>query len=287
MGSIMNVSCKNCGYDMEAFLGEGMDFFWDMIARDELQKIEKGEYGEEIQKEIQEFKKEHPNHRDLWSDAEKAVDENYPDITDDETKFSLIEKIVHAQEKKFCLGDIDPEKAVAICPDCGATEEAVGFIMRIWDKDAREYKYFPPKKYFRKCKKCGGNAEIFDRRSFFEGIYTEYHDTLNQFFCGVDLVAAKKGEYGKDIQKFLQKYPEGIIEKEAAFAICSSCGAAEHTGDFVMYLPKKGYVLRQKHFKKCEKCGGDAEIFDERSIHDAICPKCHEKIHVSFGGMWD
>lgn len=148
-----------------------------------------------------------------------------------------------------------------------------------------------------KCKNCGYDIEAY----FGEGMMSsmanhkamgkvpEYWKNDVEYKIAepaYDLEAAKNGEYGEDIQKFLQEDTDIYVAKAPAVAICSKCGAIEQTEDFMVYN-NDGYVKRKKHFKKCEKCGGDAEIFDEGSIEDAICPKCHEKIDVAFCGIWD
>ena len=82
--------------------------------------------------------------------------------------------------------------------------------------------------------------------------------------CGYD-VEASLGEGGG----FL--YRSGLFgHLEQEISICSKCGAVEKNAS-----------------EKCKKCGGDTKIFDERSIRDAICPKCHEKIDAQIVGVWD
>lgn len=125
------------------------------------------------------------------------------------------------------------------------------------------------------CKARGEAPDMFKNTFFWEIAAPAY-----------SLEAAKNGEYGVDIQKFLQENPNHYINRESVVAICSNCGAVEKTTDFT-FLNKGHYLTREKHFQKCSKCGGDAEIFDERSIKHAICPKCHKKIDAQFVGLWD
>lgn len=79
--------------------------------------------------------------------------------------------------------------------------------------------------------------------------------------CGYDVEAS----LGKGVG-FL--YSFGDFQQE--ISICSKCGAVDKNAS-----------------EKCKKCGGDTKIFDERSIRDAICPKCHEKIDAHIVGVWD
>lgn len=129
------------------------------------------------------------------------------------------------------------------------------------------------------CKNCGYNVRAF----FGEGMVSsaENHNNQDKYIKN-----AKKGEYGEDIKKIVNENADVYIAQAPAIAICSECGAIEHTEDFMVYV-NHHYEKHEKHFKKCKKCGGDAEIFDECSINDAICPKCHEKIDVHFAGLWD
>ncbi len=129
------------------------------------------------------------------------------------------------------------------------------------------------------CKNCGYDIEAF----FGEGMFSSMKNRNNQDKYIED---AKKGEYGEDIQKIVNENKDVYIAKAPVVAICSKCGAVEQTSDFMVYV-NHHYAEHGKHFKKCEKCGGDAEIFDECSIHDAVCPKCHEKIDAGFSGLWD
>lgn len=129
------------------------------------------------------------------------------------------------------------------------------------------------------CKNCGYDIQA----AFGEGMFSSMQNHENQSRY---IAAAKNGSLGKEIQKIVNENTDIYIAEAPAVAICSKCGALEHTEDFMVYV-NHHYEKRENHFKKCEKCGGDAEVFDECSIHGAICPKCHEKIDVQFAGMWD
>lgn len=138
------------------------------------------------------------------------------------------------------------------------------------------------------CTNCGYDVEFF----LGEGMFSSMQNHNNQ---SKYIVAAKNGSLGKDIQKIVNENADVYIAKAPAIAICSKCGAFEQTKDFMVYVNHR-YAEREKHFKKCKKCGGDAEIFDEGSIGDAIlkntvcpkCPKCHEEmVGNPFSGMWD
>lgn len=128
----------------------------------------------------------------------------------------------------------------------------------------------------------------------------------------------KKGRLGTELQEFLTKHPEGVINAENVVVKCQSCGEYDCVPDLSMYLPKvneqskydklssanydenenyavpwdldERFTLYAKYPHKCKCCGGEARIISEEELNTKgiVCPRCGKAITKEESRiMWD
>ena len=126
---------------------------------------------------------------------------------------------------------------------------------------------------------------------------------------------AKNGELGTEIQNFFREHEDGAINAENVTLCCTKCGDLIYGKDLTMYVPKakksdkkekgkkpdaapnkdivyvswidleENYKEFAKYPHKCEKCGGDMRIVDEKE--EVLCPNCRVPLEVKEHIMWD
>ncbi len=141
------------------------------------------------------------------------------------------------------------------------------------------------------CEKCGYEFNFYIGFGGFS-----YYQMYDEAFD-----AAIKGEYGAEIQKFLQEHNDAKINVENIFIKCRECGHFEIVPDLTTYLPddknsdSKKYKLVSKYHHKCRNCGGEVDIFTEDTFNadehsgKLKCSVCHGKLIGSpmRGGVWE
>lgn len=89
--------------------------------------------------------------------------------------------------------------------------------------------------YTLRCRKCG----YFMRTNLGVGfMFPVVHQQI--------MKAARAGEFGEEIHRFLKEHPEGVLSTENVLLQCTGCGSLEHGPDLSMYLRRPG-VQREKH----------------------------------------
>ncbi len=100
---------------------------------------------------------------------------------------------------------------------------------------------------------------------------------------------AKKGELGKQIQSFLEKNPDGVIDCDKVLLRCDHCGLLFTDLDLAMYNPSQQYEPEPKPFWSIACRFEGAEYVTKRELEDHydlveryehICPKCHAVMDV-------
>ena len=149
------------------------------------------------------------------------------------------------------------------------------------------------------CGKCGYKFNAWLGSGMFSGFNITIDNSKNFF---------RDAKIDEDIQRFFDENPEGVIFGGSNyFGICVKCGNYQMVTSMTMYIPKEGCSLRaedtaiffgdkiksiQKYVHKCNKCGGELEIFSESDLHNSgenswKCPKCNTPMMLKWTGLWD
>ena len=159
------------------------------------------------------------------------------------------------------------------------------------------------------CPNCGFND------TFYLGVGFSY-----PYVFAETMEDAKNGRYGKDLRKLLKKHPNAVLDPSLVLTHCPKCHMLGRETDLTAYVPKPGYdrskepkrmwssacpakdvdyvspndlrnhynVLK-KYDYRCEKCGTELELINERELRQRQipCRKCGDILSVSSDIMWD
>ena len=124
-----------------------------------------------------------------------------------------------------------------------------------------------------KCKVCSYHNSFL--LGFGYLFLTEYRDTIEN---------AKKGEFGKELQSFLEEHPSGRIDCEKKLLHCKHCGMLATDYDLSMFLPAQQLESDSStddptvfRYEKAEYVTGLElkEYYYLVQRYEHICPRCH------------
>ena len=130
--------------------------------------------------------------------------------------------------------------------------------------------------------------------------------------------AAKDGQLGVRVKKFLAEHPNGVVNPELVLAQCSKCGEYKYVSDFTMYIPKgnadngdeksrcsvamkdnatnivrpfefgQNYSVFKEYSHRCGKCHGRVYILRDANMEELECPHCRGIfLKASAKTFWD